>query len=211
MKPIPKTNKKYFATECGRIYSAKSGRFLTPRAHSHGYLRVSISKKDFYVHRLIMKTFLGDSKKQVNHKNGIKKDNRLSNLEYVSCKDNMRHGWDIGLFSHHGERNKKSFLSESIVKNIFWSSDSYKHLSEKYKCSEKTISNIKSGISWSRVDFISGREDLVKQVKKIPKNIQNTIKKSKFSYALISKKYGININLIKVIKLNGQKSMQYIS
>ena len=68
-----------------------------------GYCCVQLSKsgkrKVFFIHRLVMLSFIGfnGDKIQVNHKNGIKSDNNINNLEWVTPSENTRHAWKTGL------------------------------------------------------------------------------------------------------------------
>jgi hypothetical protein len=75
------------------------------------------------VHRAVALAFLGPAPigLQVNHKNGDKADNRVENLEYVSCQENIRHCWDSGLhgIEHcRGEANCQAKLTEASVRLI---------------------------------------------------------------------------------------------
>lgn len=67
--------------------------------------RINGKNKRLYVHRLVASAFLNDEgcDKEVNHKNGDKADNRVTNLEYVTPKENMNHYWRV-------LRNKPYFL-----------------------------------------------------------------------------------------------------
>lgn len=71
--------------------------------------RVSLWKngkqKDFLVARLVAETFLGEPPEgfTVNHKDGNRLNNHIDNLEWLSLGDNIRHGFETGLY-----RNQKS-------------------------------------------------------------------------------------------------------
>lgn len=81
-------------------YSIKQ---LKPKRNWDGYLRIQLWKdcKAVYVsiHRLVAQSFIDnpEDKPFVNHKNGIKDDNRVENLEWVSQKENIQHAWETGL------------------------------------------------------------------------------------------------------------------
>jgi len=67
----------------------------------HGYPRIGLSnnakRKYFIVHRLVAIHFIPnpENKKCVNHKNGIKTDNRVENLEWCTHSENEKHSFDI--------------------------------------------------------------------------------------------------------------------
>jgi len=107
---------KYFeASNLGRIRSLdrfdtindKRGRNFVRKRHGkihntfeekNGYLRTTINDKPKGIHRLVCLAFHGlpkDEKLCVNHKNGIKTDNRPENLEWVSWSENERHSYDV--------------------------------------------------------------------------------------------------------------------
>lgn len=62
-----------------------------------GYKRFKIHGKLVYGHRVIAKTFIPNDapeREQVNHINGVRDDNRASNLEWVTCSENVQHSFD---------------------------------------------------------------------------------------------------------------------
>lgn len=118
-KDIPEYEGIYEASTYGRIrtkegkttYSIRHGtrqwksRILKGRGnHPTTGKRVSLWKngemKDMLVARLVAFTFLGipKDKMTVNHKNGNRLDNRIENLEWLSLADNIRHGFETGLY-----------------------------------------------------------------------------------------------------------------
>ena len=120
----------------------------------NGYSRVTLSKngitKNFLIHRLLAIHFISNTKnkKCVNHKNGIRNDNSLQNLEWVSYSENSKHG-----FIENKRKNPNRKLEESDVFEIKKELINYKHgdvlrISRKYNVSKYIISLIKVGKSY---------------------------------------------------------------
>ena len=90
----------YQVSNWGRVKSIKFGkeRILKPQKNTSGYLCVTLCKNNnqcqFEVHRLVAEVFLPNPNnyKEVNHKNEIKTDNRVENLEWCDRKYNQNYG-----------------------------------------------------------------------------------------------------------------------
>lgn len=95
--PVVGYENYYEVSKSGFIRTIRRGRLKAVNKTHNGYIRVQLSKdgvnKDYPLHRLIIRAFCGDSEGRpyVNHKNGIKADNRLENLEWCTHKENIRH------------------------------------------------------------------------------------------------------------------------
>ena len=87
----------------GFSYMCK-GKVLKPRMKNNGYLQVGLSTdgkmRTLSVHRLVAAAFFGASDLQVNHKNEIKTDNRVCNLEYLTPLENARYSNAIPVESY---------------------------------------------------------------------------------------------------------------
>lgn len=136
----------------------KKGIILKPEEKSKLYPRVFLSKNNKvrteYVHRLVAQAFLKRDKERnhINHKNGIKNDNRIENLEWCTQLENNEHGFKTGLLKH-GQESNLSRLSKSDVLEIVRLKNqgvTIKELSEKYKVHKITIRRIFKKESWAR-------------------------------------------------------------
>lgn len=112
----------YLLYEDGRIFKKSIKKFIGGSIpDSDGYLRVCIYGKQRRVHRFIAENFISRNGEnlEVNHKNGIKTDNRVENLEWISHTDNVAHAKINGLYRPSlGSKNGWSDLNEDQVRDI---------------------------------------------------------------------------------------------
>lgn len=94
----------YAASECGMI-RFPNGRITAGVENHLGYLRVGINYHYHYVHRLIAQVYLPPAAHEeilVNHRDGIKTNNHVTNLEFVTYAGNRAHAIEIGLVPSKG-------------------------------------------------------------------------------------------------------------
>ena len=131
-KPVKGWEGIYSASSLGRIRrdaagrNAKVGGCLSQTRMPSGYQYVNLSDKRRcrlreYVHRIILSAFDGPPKvgMECNHKNGVRDDNRIENLEWVTHAENLNHSYDcLGRSPLRGERNGNSKLTAKDVQDI---------------------------------------------------------------------------------------------
>lgn len=170
----------YMVSDEGRIWTKtriikrpsgnylRKGIFMKGRDDTHGYLTVNVRNekqiKNIKVHRVVAKTFLENphNKREVNHINGIKTDNRKSNLEWMTSKENKIHAWNIGLYTKQdrsklsGENNPTSKFTENQVREIRriygQGGISQKALGKLYNTSQAQIYYIVNRITWKNIE-----------------------------------------------------------
>lgn len=95
-RPIAGFEDRYAVSSAGEIKNIETGYVLQNRIKNNGYVACHLYRKRKVrattVHRLVAIAFLGEERgKEVNHRNGIKTDNRVENLEWVTQSENRFH------------------------------------------------------------------------------------------------------------------------
>jgi len=158
-KDVPGYEGLYQVSNLGRVKSLKFGkeRILKPGWNNSGYLFVVLcingKNKISSVHRLVMLSFVRESGLHVNHKNGIKTDNRLKNLEYCTQFENMRHAIKTGLHNNRGENNCSSKLTRACAERIKYGHQGMKlkDIAKIYGVSDTQVCHIRSGKKWKHI------------------------------------------------------------
>jgi hypothetical protein len=147
----------YQVSDLGRI-KRTNGKVLSPKPGKLGYKTVSLHMngyaKKYLVHRLVAEAFIPnpEDKPYVNHIDGDKSNNEVSNLEWATPSENSKHSYRTHLREPiRGERNSQSKLTDEEVKwireNVIKKDKEFgcKALAEKFGVTEPHISSIVNG------------------------------------------------------------------
>lgn len=146
-----------FVDRAGKL---RKGKVLAQHKRGKGYLYVGLMKNGkqigVSVHRLVAEAFIPnpENKSEVNHINGIKTDNRVENLEWVTPSENVLHAFRTGLrkpIVAKGEQNNKAKLTDSAVIEIRKSDETAEYLSKKYDVSKSAIYKVRQGVRWKHL------------------------------------------------------------
>jgi len=158
----------YYVSNRGRVISLIGNpKLLKESFRGPGYpgvaVKIDTKRKNFYVHRLVAQAFIPNPNNypQVNHKNSIRNDNRVHNLEWCTCKQNINHAIKKGRMLV-GEKNgncngtnlsqnkltkeQVSVIKYRLMNESYWGLNS--DLAEEYGVVQHTISGIKTGTHW---------------------------------------------------------------
>lgn len=154
-------SKDFFVNEFGEVF--REGKKLTPHSGGVGdkYYKQRIYNLDGTVyrkniHRLVAETWLPNPNNLpcVNHKNGDKRDNRVSNLEWCTFQHNNQHAFDIGLNGNVLEDHHQAILTNTEIHELCkLMQDGWRNceLAEKYGISKHIPAQIRKGITWTSI------------------------------------------------------------
>lgn len=157
-KRIKESNNKYEISNTGivRNYLNKRHKKQSIRPDNYVYTTFYVNKKykNCYIHRLLANYFIENplNKSQVNHINGIKNDNRLENLEWVTAKENSLHCVNT-LHKNCAETHYKTSLTNVQILAIMDAIPfhDFQYLSELYSISESSLRKIANGSIFTSV------------------------------------------------------------
>ena len=150
----------YVINKTGKVLSVRTKKEKKPYLLPNGYLQIKLHKnskrKAFFVHRLVLKTFGGNPdlpEHTVNHINGVKTDNRIENLEWLSQRDNKLHSTEV-LKVGIGEARSQSKLSNADVTEIrdrASSGEKAKSIAKSFSVSTLTIYDVINRKTWKHL------------------------------------------------------------
>lgn len=160
--PVVGYEEIYSISNMGNVFSIRNNIILKPMKDHKKYLVVDLRNKGHRKTRkiahLVIEAFLGKRPKgyEVNHKDGVKSNNRIINLEYVTPIENIRHSYRIGLHikDRSGENHSMSKLTwkevNFIRKEYVPRKITQIYLVSKYNISQQTICYILQGKLWKK-------------------------------------------------------------
>jgi hypothetical protein len=202
----------YTADENGNIYKP-NGKLAgtSPNKKEKGYMRVCLNCKQYYVHRVILETFVGPCPEgcETRHLNGNNRDNRLQNLCWGTKKENEADKLNHGTHQSITKPNRR--LTDEQVEYILSSPKTNTALAKELNVTQATISRVRTGSCYAERDrnnmpekrtegsmFKRGEDN---HFAKITPEIVLAIRASTDNLALTAERFGISIQQVSRIRL----------
>lgn len=150
-----------------RVMKRKNGTLLTirgkeqiPTRRSNGYLVIGLGGRQYLVHRLLALAFVPnpEGKPEVNHKDGNKWNNEVSNFEWVTHQENMTHAASMGLsrgVPQLGSNNAAAKLNENevrVMRKRYAKEDiTLSELARLFGVAQVTISDVTTRKTWKHI------------------------------------------------------------
>ncbi|AMW62260.1 HNH homing endonuclease [Bacillus phage Taffo16] len=159
LKDVVECGDNYEVSTLGSIRNNVTLRILKPYTMKD-YKRIKIAKdnkkKSYLLHRLVALAFIDNplNHPEVNHKDGNKSNNTLTNLEWCTRTDNLKHAYATNLKSHEGERHPRATVTDAQaveIKEMIQNGYTTKEIMVKYGVSKYTVSRIKTGVTWKHI------------------------------------------------------------
>lgn len=152
----------YLFTEFGFIISKKTGKIMRSALNKKGYLTTVLindrgCRVTVNVARIICTAWHGKPGRgmQVNHKKGIKIDNRPSEIEWVTGQQNAKHSYvELGRENRRKRDNlysnsKLDHIQVAVIREVI-NLYSLQRIATYFRVCRKSIQNIKSGVTWAK-------------------------------------------------------------
>jgi hypothetical protein len=142
----------YYVSSLGRFKNKKGVIMKDYKPHHSGYIYLRVNIKKYALHRLIALTFIENPEKKpfVNHVDGNKLNNKVENLEWLTCSENNIHAHKIGL----NKGNKREIIQYDLEMNQIQKFTTIKTASEKLSISLSCIKDVLKGKQKSTKGFI---------------------------------------------------------
>ena len=149
-QPVCGYEGRYEVSNTGKVKGTKGPR--KPVQTTRGYVQVDLCKqgtcRKFLIHRLVAIHFIPNPSQcpQVNHKDGNKTNNILSNLEWCTATQNAIHA--VRLLERHGENMPNAKMTSEQVRSVRTDTRLHREIAADYGISRQVVSRIKSGKKW---------------------------------------------------------------
>lgn len=207
----------YFIDEEGRVFSTVTSniRELKSGLNYKGYPQIKLRGKSYKIHRLVAEAFIPnpDNLPQVNHLDGCKTNNAVSNLEWANNSDNQLHAWannlqpvrhapNISLTQEQADMIRKEYVDLGLATA---------ELGRKYGVSKTTIKDILNAKYYNldkTIQPVSRAKTMPRFTKEEVLEIRSLYDTGKYSYNALGTMFCVNHKTIK--KIIDRKSYQSI-